>query len=129
VAGPYCFDITANEIAFPDDILGVIHSVFLAVEEVTKDVYAGVAAVTPENAAAFFGHLVAEFPQRIFAVTTDIGPTFTDPSATFDDDMAAVSPHPFAVVCRANRIFQTRTGPPYPKPFEPRNRSQAVEIR
>ena len=47
-----------------DNALGVV-PVFLAVEEVTKVVYAEVVAGTPENAAAFLGHLVAEFAQRI----------------------------------------------------------------
>ena len=76
--GPYTFEITANEVAFPDDIVGVVRSVFLAVEEVTKHLYAEVIDITPENAAAFLAHLVAEFPQKIIAVTTDIHPEFTD---------------------------------------------------
>ena len=53
--GPYTFEITANEVAFPDDIVGVVRSVFLAVEEVTKHLYAEVIDITPENAAAFLG--------------------------------------------------------------------------
>ena len=46
--GPYTFEITANEVAFPDDIVGVVRSVFLAVEEVTKHLYAEVIDITPE---------------------------------------------------------------------------------
>ena len=33
---------------------------------------------TPENAAAFLAHLVAEFPQRIIAVSTNIHPAFAE---------------------------------------------------
>src|SRR5271157_6590464 len=40
LAGPYTFEITANEVVFLDDGLGVPFTVFLAVEEVTKHVYA-----------------------------------------------------------------------------------------
>ncbi len=105
--GPYTFEITANEVVFRCDVLGVVVPVFLAVEEVTKDVYAEVATPTPENAAAFLAHLVAEFPQRIIAVTTDIRPIFTDWPGMFGEDMAPVSPHPFAVACRAARIVHT----------------------
>ena len=127
--GPYTFEITANEVAFPDDIVGVVRSVFLAVEEVTKHLYAEVIDITPENAAAFLAHLVAEFPQKINAVTTDIRPEFTDWPGMFGEDMAPVSPHAFAVACRAARIVHTRTIPPYTKPPQLKNRSQAVEIR
>src|SRR5271156_37042 len=53
--GPFRFEITANEVVFhePDAVLGVLYLVFLAVEEITKHVYAEVAEATPENAAAF----------------------------------------------------------------------------
>src|ERR1700722_3487778 len=53
--GPYSFEITAHEVAFrgPDDSLGVLYSVFLAVEEITKHVYAEGASATPEKAGAF----------------------------------------------------------------------------
>ena len=61
-----------NEIAFRYDVLSVVVTVFLAIEEVTKDVYAEVAAPTPESAAAFLAHLVAKFPQKIIKVTTEI---------------------------------------------------------
>jgi hypothetical protein len=54
---------------------------------------------------------------------------FTDWRATFDEDMAAVSPHPFAIVCRANGIVHTLTIPPFQKPNEPKKRPNAVEIR
>ena len=62
LAGPYRFEITANDVALPGDVLRV--PVFLAVEEVTKHAYGEVAEATPENAAAFLARLVAEFPQR-----------------------------------------------------------------
>ena len=129
LAGPYCFEITANEVAFPDGSFGVVYPVFLAVEELTKHLYAEVAGATPENAAAFLNHLVAEFPQKIIAVTTDIRPTFTDWRATINEDMAAVGPHPFAVACRAKGIVHERTIPPFQKPNALRKRPNAVEIR
>jgi hypothetical protein len=94
--GPYTFEIMFNEVVFHDDFLGEIVSVFLAVEEVTKHLYAEIASPTPENAAAFLARLVAESPQRIVAVTTDIHPIFADWRASFNEDMAAVGPHPFA---------------------------------
>jgi hypothetical protein len=64
--GPYIFEIRTHEVAFrgPDDSIGVLYSVFLAVEEITKDVYAEVSAATPENAAAFLVNLVAQSPER-----------------------------------------------------------------
>ena len=74
LAGPYRFEITANDVALPGDVLRV--PVFLAVEEVTKHAYGEVAEATPENAAAFLARLVVEFPQKIDAVTTDIRPAF-----------------------------------------------------
>jgi hypothetical protein len=128
-AGPYRFEITANEVAVRQGSFGVVFPVFLAVEEITKQLYAEVAGATPENAAAFLDHLVAEFQQKIIAVTTDIRPMFTDWRATFNEDMAEVGPHLFAVACRANRIVHTRTIPASEKPIEPRRRPNAVEIR
>jgi transposase len=125
--GPYTFEITANEVVFLDNVRGVVFPVFLAVEEITKHVYAEVVDIAPENAAAFLTHLVAEFPQRINAVTTDIHPAFTDWPGMFGEDMAPVSPHPFAVACRANRMVHTRT--PYLKPPEPKIGFRSVEIR
>jgi hypothetical protein len=108
--GPYTFEITYNEVVFPDDhYLSEVTPVFLAVEEITRHRYAEVAVPTPENAAAFLARLVSEFPQRIVAVTTDAHPIFTDWRASFDEDMAEVGPHPFAVACRANRIAHMRT--------------------
>ena len=127
--GPYRFEITAIEIVFRYDVLGAGFTVLLAVEEVTKHLYAEVAEPTPENAAAFLAHLVAEFPQRIIAVSTNIHPAFADWRATFDEDMAEVSPHPFAVVCRANKMVHTRTVSPLPKSYNPKWRDQSVEIR
>ncbi len=53
VRGPYIFDIAAHEVIFSYDGIGMPYPVFLAVEEITKDVYAEVADPTPENAAAF----------------------------------------------------------------------------
>ncbi len=48
LAGPCRFEITANDVALPGDVLRV--PVFLAVEEVTKHAYGEVAEATPENA-------------------------------------------------------------------------------
>ncbi len=129
LAGPYTFEITANEVVFLDDVLGVAFTVFLAVEEVTKFVYAEVINATPEDAAAFLAHLVAEFPQRIIAVTTDIRPMFTDWPAWFGEDMAMVSPHPFAAACRARSIVHTRTILPHTEPRELESRFEDVDIR
>jgi hypothetical protein len=116
--GAYIFEITADEVVLPDPDygIGVVYSVFLAVEEVTKDVYAQIAGPTPENAAAFLERLVDQSPRRIIAVTTDIYPTFTDWRASFDEDMAAVGPHPFAVACRARGIIHARSIPRHAKP-------------
>jgi hypothetical protein len=46
--GPYRFEIAVNDVVFrdPDDVLGVLYPVFLAVEEITKHVYAEVAEAT-----------------------------------------------------------------------------------
>jgi hypothetical protein len=74
---PYTFEITFNEVVFHDDFVGEIIFAFLAVEETTKHLYAEVASPTPENAAAFLARL-AEFPQKIVAVTTDVHPIFID---------------------------------------------------
>ena len=128
--GPYLFEITFNEVVFhDDDPLSEVTPVFLAVEEITKHLYAEVASPTPEDAAAFLARLVAEFPQTIVTVATDIHPIFTDWRASFDEDMAAVSPHPFAVVCRADRIAHMRTIPPNRKLPELKIRSSAAEVR
>jgi hypothetical protein len=129
LARPYCFEITANEVSIPDGMFSVVFPVFLAVEELTKHPYAEVAGATPENAAAFLDHLVAECPQKIIAVATDVSPIFADLRATLNEDMAAVGPHPFAVACRANRIVHARTILPFEKPSELKRRSRAVEIR
>jgi hypothetical protein len=129
VRGPYRFEITVHEVAVrdPGDVVGLIYQIFLAVEEITKDVYAERANPTPENAAAFLARLVDHFPQRIIAVTTDMDPIFIDWRASFDEDLAAVSPHPFAVACRSRRIAHTRSIPGRTKP--PKIGSQGVEIR
>ena len=99
---------------------------FLAIEEITKDVYAEVTVATPENAAAFLVNLIAQSPEKIIAVATDILPAFTDWRAGFNEDMASVGPHPFAVACRAHGIV-TPSIPPYAKPRK--IRSRGVEIR
>ena len=123
--GPYLFEITAHEVVFrdPDDGLGVLFSVFLAVEEITKHVYAEVAEATPENAAAFLANLVAQSAEKIIAVAPNCILAFTDWRAGFNEDMASVGPHPFAVACRAHGIAHTRSTPPHAKP--PKIRPQA----
>jgi hypothetical protein len=124
-AGPYCFEITANDVGFPNDDFGVI-PVFLAVENVSKHLYAEIAQASPETAATFLDRLVAEFPQRIHTVTTDASPIFTDWVPMSNVDMAAVGSHPFAVACRANRIVHTETILPFKKPL---NRGRALTPR
>jgi len=47
LAAAYYFEITANEVVFPNGLFGTAHEVFLAVEENTKEVYAQVAQLTP----------------------------------------------------------------------------------
>jgi hypothetical protein len=125
--GPYLFEITAHEVVFHDPDLGLIFPVLLAVEEITKHVYAEVAGATPEKAAAFLANLVAQSPEKIAAVSTEIHSVFTDWSAGFNEDMASVGSHPFAVACRARGIAHARSIPPHTKP--PKIRSPDVEIR
>jgi hypothetical protein len=105
--GPYLFEITAHEVVFHDPDLGLIFPVLLAVEEITKHVYAEVAGATPEKAAAFLANLVAQSPEKIAAVSTEIHSVFTDWSAGFNEDMASVGSHPFAVACRARGIARS----------------------
>ena len=107
LAGPYRFEITANYVALPGDVLRV--PVFLAVEEVTKHAYGEVADATPENAAAFLARLVAEFPQKIDAVTTDIRPAFVHLREASGEGKPEIRPHPFAVACSAKGIVHKRT--------------------
>jgi hypothetical protein len=128
VKGLYCFEITVNEVGGPGDAFGEVFPVFLAVEQLTADVYAEGLEATSKNAAEFLGRLLAEFPQKTYKVTTDLHPVFTDCGATSSGDLAAVSSHPFAVVCRANRIVHNRTIS-FEKPSELKRRSHAVEIR
>jgi hypothetical protein len=124
--GPYIFEISCHEVLYsPDDSIGLLYSVFLAVEEITKDVYKEVAEPTPEKAAEFLGRLVDQSPQKIVAVTTNIRPAFTDWRADFNEDMAAVGPHPFA--CRTRQVAHIRSTPPRTEP--PKMRSRGVEIR
>jgi hypothetical protein len=127
--GPYIFEITTNEVAMrdPGDVIAVAVEVFLAIEEITKDVYAEVAAAKPENAAAFLVNLIAQSPEKIIAVSTELHSAFTDWRAGFYEDMASVGPHPFAVACRAHGIVHTPSIPPYAKPRKIRPRG--VEIR
>jgi hypothetical protein len=129
LTGAYFYEITANEVAFPHGPFGIAYEVFLPVEENTKHVYAEFASLTPENAGAFLTHLVSESPPKIFTVSTDISPTFADPRTTFNEDMAEISSHPFAIVCRDNRIAQSRMSPRKPIPFRPKRGARAVEIR
>jgi hypothetical protein len=127
--GPYCFEITAINIGAPNDAFAEASPVFLAVEEITKLVYAEVRiAATPTNAAAFLAGLVDASPQKINKVTTDITLTFTDSKASSGGNLAVVSPHPFAVACRANRIAHTQTIQPFQVPSEPKRRSLVVEM-
>ena len=107
LAGPYRFEITANYVALPGDVLRV--PVFLAVEEVTKHAYGEVAEATPENAAAFLARLVVEFPQKIDAVTTDIRPAFVHLREASGEGKPEIRPHPFAVACSAKGIVHKRT--------------------
>jgi hypothetical protein len=125
--GPYIFEITAHDIVFPDPALGLLFPVLLAVEEITKHVYAEIADATPEGAAAFLANLVAQCPQKIIAVVTDIRPAFADWSAGFNEDMASVGPHPVAIACRAHGIVHTQSPPTHTKP--PKIRSGAIEIQ
>src|SRR5208337_995749 len=118
LAGPYRFGITANDVALPGDVLRV--PVFLAVEEVTKHAYGEVAEATPENAAAFLARLVAEFPQKIDAVTTDIRPAFAHLREAFGEGKPEIRPHPFAVACSAKGIVHKRTLLLSREPFQPK---------
>ena len=130
--GPYIFEITAHEVTLldPDHGIGVLYPVLLAVEETTKDVYAEVSQPTPEKAAAFLGRLVYQFPQNIHAVAPDIDPAFTDCRSSFDEDedMAAVSPHPFAVACRTHRIVHARSLRPHKKSPKTARRRNPVTV-
>jgi hypothetical protein len=87
--------------------------VFLAVEEVTKHAYGEIAEATSENAVAFLARLVAEFPQKIAAVTTDIHPTFVRLREAFGEHepvgRPAMGPHSFGVACSAKGIVHNRT--------------------
>jgi hypothetical protein len=51
--GPYCFEITVNQVGGPGDAFGEVFPIFLAVERVTRDVYAESFEATSKNAAAF----------------------------------------------------------------------------
>jgi hypothetical protein len=111
LAGPYRFVITANEVIL-DGVLSV--SVLLAVEELTEHVYGEMAEATPENAVAFLARLVAEFPQKIDAVTTDICLAFADLRHSFGEEVPTTRPHPFfphpfAVACSASGIVHKLT--------------------
>jgi hypothetical protein len=105
LAGPYCFEITVNHV----DLGGLGVPVLLAVEEVTKHAYAEMVEATPKNTVAFLARLVAEFPQKIDAVTTDICPAFTHVKEAFGEYMRDIGPHPFRVACSARGIVHKRT--------------------
>jgi hypothetical protein len=91
LSGPFCFDITANEVLFRgDDMDEVVVPVFLAVEEITKHVCAQAEFLTPLNASMFLGQLVGQSPRKINAVTTDTRPPFADRIGTFGENVAAV---------------------------------------
>jgi hypothetical protein len=108
---PYRFEITYNSVALFGGDFGV--PVLLAVEEVTKHAYGEVAGPTPENAVAFLARLVAEFPQKIEAVTTDIHPAFAHAIDAFDERKHTLGrlpgPHPFALACSTMGIVHKRT--------------------
>jgi hypothetical protein len=105
LAGPFFFEITADDV----DLGGLCVPVLLAVEQVTKLAYGELVEATPENAVAFLARLVAEFPQKIDAVTTEIGPAFVHVREAFGEYMRYVGPHPFAVACSAKGIAHKKT--------------------
>ena len=82
---------------------------------------------TLQNAAAFLVNLVAQSPEKIIAVSTEMHSAFTDLRAGFEEDMASVGSHPFAVACRNLGIAHARSIPPHTKP--PKIRLRGVEIR
>jgi hypothetical protein len=129
LSGPFIFEIAVHEVTFrdPDDGIGVGHSVFLAVEEITKEVYAEVANPTPENAAAFLARLVDHFPQGVIGVTTDNHPAFTEGMGTWDESIAEVSYHPFAIAARSRGIAHAQLIPPYTKPAKTRSRGVKIQ--
>ena len=65
----------------------------------------------------FFTRLVAEFPQKIDAVTTDIRLAFVHLKEAFSEETPprgltprqGAGPHPFAVACSAKGIVHKRT--------------------
>ena len=65
--------------------------------------------LTPENTAAFLARLVAEFPQKIDAVTTAIRPAFAHLREAFGEGKPEMHPDPFAVACSAKGIVHKRT--------------------
>jgi hypothetical protein len=105
LAGPFCFEITADVV----DLGGLGFPVLLAVERVTKLAYGELVEATPENAVAFLARLVAEFPQKIDAVTTEISSAFVHVREAFGEYMRSVGPHPFAVACSAKGIVHKKT--------------------
>jgi transposase len=84
LAGPFFFEITADDV----DLGGLGVPVLLAVEQVTKLAYGELVEATPENAVAFLARLVAEFPQKIDAVTTEISSAFVHVREAFGEYMA-----------------------------------------
>jgi hypothetical protein len=122
LTGPFTFEIIACEVVFAGEN-PERRQMFLAVEEITKDVFAQLTLPTPDNAAAFIASLVAEFPQKIIRVTTNISEIFTSWRA-WPFEEAPIDDHPFAEACSANNILHTRTIAPNPKP--PKIRSSVV---
>jgi hypothetical protein len=91
------------------DFGGLGVPVLLAVEQVTKLAYGELVEATPENAVAFLARLVAEFPQKVDAVTTEISSAFVHVREAFGEYMRDSGPHPFAVACSAKGIAHKKT--------------------
>ena len=100
LAGPFRFEITVDHVDLGDLVVPVL----LVVEEVTKLAYGEMVEATPENTVAFLAPLVAEFPQKIDAVTTDICPAFTHVRETFGEYMRDIGPPRCAARCRPGHL-------------------------
>jgi hypothetical protein len=100
LAGPFRFEITVDHVDLGDLVVPVL----LVVEEVTKLAYGEMVEATPENTVAFLAPLVAEFPQKIDAVTTDICPAFTHVREAFGEYMRDIGPPPCAARCRPGHL-------------------------
>ena len=100
LAGPFRFEITADHVDLGDLVVPVL----LVVEEVTKLAYGEMVEATPENTVAFLAPLVAEFPQKIDAVTTDICPAFIHVREAFGEYMRDIGPPRCAARCRPGHL-------------------------